>query len=257
MAKRASKRRPRTRARRSLLARTRPPVPRLELAPHHVDVIALALLALGIFLACIAYAGLNGGALGAALVGALTFLFGVIGYAVPAALLAAGGLVLARELRFPGRPLRMGAVCLLAGLTLAVAAGTLGIGPGRTTQAAFWHAHAFKGRGGVLGQAELWVSSNLVSMLGAQILAVFLLIAGVLLLSGATVAGVLRATGTGMERTTRVLARSGEQLGGSPPLQRAAALARRRHSRAATEPTAAPGAAYGPGPEAGSPPSML
>jgi DNA segregation ATPase FtsK/SpoIIIE, S-DNA-T family len=230
MATRASKKPPPRRARRSLLARTRPTVPRLELAPHHVDVIALAVIALGIFLVCVAYAGLNGGALGSALVVALKFLFGVIGYAVPAAALLAGALVLAREFRVPGRPLRTGAVCLMIGLTLAVAAGTLGIGPGAAPPHAFWRPGAFEARGGIVGQAELWVASHLVSTLGAQILSVFLLVVGAMLASGATVAGILRATGTGVGRTTRVLARSGEQFAGSQRLQRAAALARLRRS---------------------------
>jgi S-DNA-T family DNA segregation ATPase FtsK/SpoIIIE len=199
-------------------------VPRLELAPHHIDVIALAVVALGIFLVCVAYAGVDGGALGSALVVALRFLFGVIGYAVPAALLVAGALVLAREFRVPGRPLRAGALCLTVGLTLAVAAGTLGVGPGATPTHLFWRPGAFEARGGIFGQAELWVSSHLVSTLGAQILSVFLLIVGVMLASGATAAGVLRATGTGVGRTTRVLARSGEQVAGSRRLQRAASL---------------------------------
>ena len=188
MATRASKKPPPRRARRSLLARTRPRVPRLELAPHHIDVMALAVIALGIFLVCVAYAGLNGGALGSALMVAVKFLFGVIGYAVPAALLLAGALVLAREFRVPGRPLRTGALCLVTGLTLAVAAGTLGVGPGATPMHAFWRPGAFEARGGIFGQAELWVTSRLVSMLGAQILAVFLLVVGAMLASGATAA---------------------------------------------------------------------
>jgi S-DNA-T family DNA segregation ATPase FtsK/SpoIIIE len=254
MATRASKKPPPKRARRSLLARARPTVPRLELAPHHIDVIALALLALGIFLVCVAYAGLNGGALGSALVLALRFVFGVIGYAVPAALLVAGGLVLARELRLPGRPLRAGALCLTAGLTLAVAAGTLGVGPGPTPAGAFWRPGAFEARGGALGQAELWVASHLVSTLGAQILAVFALLAGAMLASGATAAGVLRATGAGAGRTTRVLARSGKQLTGSHPLERAATLARLGRSSSERRPEAPRAPGTGQEQEAGCPP---
>ncbi len=199
---------------------------RLELAPHHVDIVALALLAIGIFLVCVAYAGLNGGALGSTLVLVLRFLFGVVGYAIPAALIVIAGLVLVRELRVPGRPLRAGAICLLAGLTLALAAGTLGMGPGPTAAHAFWRPHAFESRGGILGQGELWVAGHLVSTLGAQIVAVFLLIAGIMLSTGATVAGVLRATGTGARLTTQALARSSEQLTAAQPLQRAAALTR-------------------------------
>jgi S-DNA-T family DNA segregation ATPase FtsK/SpoIIIE len=160
--------------------------------------------------------------------------FGVIGYAVPAVLIAAGSLVLMRELRAPARPLRAGVLCLTAALTLALAAGTLGIGPGPTPAHVFWHPHAFEARGGVIGQAELWIAAKLVSTLGAQILAVFLLLAGGLLVTGASLQSAVRATGVGVERTTRVLARSGEQLTSADgPLGRAA---RTRLARSGQEP---------------------
>ena len=210
MATRARKKPPPKRARRSLLARAT--VPRAQFAPHHVDVIALAVIALGIFLVCVAYFGLNGGALGAGIVSALRFALGVIGYTVPAVLIVSGVALLARELRAPGRPLRAGVLCLAAALTLALAAGTLGIGPGPTAAHAFWRPHAFEVRGGIVGQAELWVVAHLVSTLGAQILAIFLLLAGALLVTGASLQGALRATSAGVERTTRVLVRSGEHL---------------------------------------------
>ena len=54
---------PPARARRSLLA-SRPRLPSLVLAPHHVDVVALALIALGVFLGGVAYGHWAGGALG-------------------------------------------------------------------------------------------------------------------------------------------------------------------------------------------------
>ena len=69
----------------------------------------------------------------------------------------AGVLILMRELRPPARPLRTGLVCLVAALTLVLAAGTLGLGPGAAPAAQFWHAAAFetprrrRGSGRVLG----------------------------------------------------------------------------------------------------------
>ena len=52
------------------------------------------------------------------------------------------------------------------------------------------------------------MTSHLISNLGASILAVFLFVAGLILISGATLAGVLRLTGTGVVETTRALRRS-------------------------------------------------
>jgi S-DNA-T family DNA segregation ATPase FtsK/SpoIIIE len=214
MAKRARKKRPPKRAQRSLLAPRRPTLPSLKLEPHHLDIVALALFACGFFLAGVAYLHWSGGALGSAVVLAMRFALGALGYAVPAALLAAGGLILARELRPPGRPLRTGTLCLTAAITLALAAGI--IGPGMAHGHEFWHPHTFEARGGIVGQAELWVASHLISTLGARILAVFLMIAGLILVSGATLAGVIRATGTGVSQTSRALKRSTENRRRSP-----------------------------------------
>jgi S-DNA-T family DNA segregation ATPase FtsK/SpoIIIE len=200
---------PARRAKRSLLA-SRPalPVPKLHLQPHQVDIVGLALVAIGVFLAGVAYLGWSGGALGSGFVHGARFVFGRLGYAIPAALVAGGGLVLMRELRPPGRPLRTGVICLTAAITMALAAGTLGVGPGQTPTGEFWHPAAFESRGGVVGQAELWASSHLLSTAGADILAVFLFLAGVILVSGATLAGVIRATGAGVAGTSRAFKRT-------------------------------------------------
>jgi S-DNA-T family DNA segregation ATPase FtsK/SpoIIIE len=211
--------------------------PAISLEPHHVDIMALALIAVGIFLGGIAYLHWSGGAVGNGAITAARYAFGALGYAVPAALVAAGALLLMRELRPPTRPLRTGVVCLVAALTLAFAAGTLGLGPGAAPAQDFWHSSAFEARGGILGQGELWVSSHLFSRLGADILAVFLLLAGLILVTGATLAGIVRATSAGMLGTGRAVRRSTEEL-------RLKATVARRPA------TAAARAGVGAGPEA-------
>ena len=184
MASRARKKAPPKRARRSLPS-ARPTLPRIDLAPHQVDVIALALVALGVFLAAVAYGGVSGGPVGRGLVDGTRFLLGAVGYAVPVGLVVAGGLLLMRELRLPGRPLRTGTAFLVASVTLALASGTLGLGPGALAGRVFWHSGAFRTRGGLLGQAEFWLASHLLSSTGAEILAVFLFVASVVLVTGA------------------------------------------------------------------------
>jgi S-DNA-T family DNA segregation ATPase FtsK/SpoIIIE len=213
MATRKRSKTPPKRATRSLLA-ARPSwrMPRPEFEPHHVDILALGLIAVGILLGGVAYAGWDGGTLGNGAVTAMRFVLGALGYVVPAALVLSGALLLARELRPPVRPLRTGAVCLTASITLALAAGTLGVGPGAASSEEFWRASVFEDRGGLVGQAELWVSSHLISTLGADILAVFLFVAGLILVTGAGVAGVVRATGARVAGTTRVIRRSTEGM---------------------------------------------
>jgi S-DNA-T family DNA segregation ATPase FtsK/SpoIIIE len=99
-------------------------------------------------------------------------------------------------------------ICLVASLTLALAAGTLGLGPGAAHGGDYWRASALEARGGLFGEAELWVASHLLSTLGADILAVFLFIAGAILVSGAGVAGLIRTTGEGVAKTTQALRRT-------------------------------------------------
>jgi len=232
MAARKRKKPPPKRATRSLLAGL-PSVriPHLEIEPHHVDIFGLGLVAVGILLGGVAYAHWEGGALGNGAVTGLRFLFGALGYVVPAALVVAGGLVLMRELRPPGRPLRTGTICLTCSITLALAAGTLGVGPGAVAASEFWRASAFEDRGGVLGQAELWVTSHLVSTVGADILAVFLFVAGLILVTGAGVAGVVRAGRAGVAGTTRVLRRSTGGMAVDAARRPATAAARARVAR--------------------------
>ena len=210
--KKARKKPPPRRAKRSLLGSRTLRLPRPDLQPHHVDILALALIAVGIFLGGVAYLHWSGGALGDGAVKGTRFVFGALGYAVPAALVAGGALILAREVRPPGRPMRTGTLCLTAAITLALAAGTFGLGPGTLHGGQFWRATAFESRGGVLGQGELWISGHLFSTLGASILAVFLFAAGLILVTGATLAGIVRATGAGMAGTSRALRRSTDEI---------------------------------------------
>jgi DNA segregation ATPase FtsK/SpoIIIE, S-DNA-T family len=239
MAARKRKKPPPKRATRLLLSRAHSlRLPAIAIEPHHVDIIGLGMIAVGILLGGVAYAHWDGGALGNGVITGLRFLLGALGYVVPAALVVAGGLVLMRELRPPGRPLRTGVICLTCAITLALAAGTLGVGPGQLRGPEFWRAAAFEDRGGVLGQGELWVTSHLISTLGADILAVFLFVAGLILVTGATLAGIVRATGAGVAGTTRALRRSTEGMAATRARRPATEAARARV--AAVEPVLPP-----------------
>jgi S-DNA-T family DNA segregation ATPase FtsK/SpoIIIE len=204
-----SKRSSRARARRSA-APWRPLLPVLD--QRHLDLIGLGLVATGIFLAFPLYLGWDGGSAGQALVEGLEALVGAVAYAAPVAVVATGAVLVLRPVLPAVRPFRAGALCLLAASTLALAAGTLGLGPGggRSPHSDFWVLDTMRGRGGVLGDALYYASSRLFSDVGAHIIAIFLFLAGVLLLTGASVAGVLRATSETVADTTRAL-RSGNR----------------------------------------------
>jgi DNA segregation ATPase FtsK/SpoIIIE, S-DNA-T family len=186
----------------------RPPA----LDQRRLDVLGLGLVAVGVFLAFPLYLGWEGGAAGEALVDGLRWGVGAVAYAVPPAVVAAGAIAVLRPVLPALRPFRAGALCLLAAATLAYAAGTLGLGPAGTP-ADPWAAGAVQPRGGLLGQALHTAASTLFSGIGAHILALFLLTAGAVLLTGASVAGVLRSTSSGVADTTRALRRTT----GAPP----------------------------------------
>ncbi len=189
--KSSAKRRPPTRATRSLLA-SRPALRGIrDLEPHQIDVLALAIVAIGIFLGGVAYGFWAGGSLGHGVMRALELLVGKLAYLTPIGLVLGGARVLARDLDVAPatRPLRSGTICLLLALALAFACGVFG--PGQTPSAGFWSTAVIDPRGGLLGGVEFYVIGHLISTAGADILAVFLLIAGVILLSGATFASVI------------------------------------------------------------------
>ena len=190
--RKSAKSRPRARAQRSSLGALG--LPALE--QRHLDLIGLGLVALGIFLAFPVYLGWDGGAAGQAATRGLAYAVGQVAYGVPVGIVAAGALFVLRPVLPTMRPFRAGALCLFAALSLMLAAGTFGIGP-EGVRHGYWDAPFFEPRGGIAGDALLWAAASAFSTIGAHILALFLLVAGVLLLTGASVAGVLRATGLG------------------------------------------------------------
>jgi DNA segregation ATPase FtsK/SpoIIIE, S-DNA-T family len=171
------------------------------LQQRHFDVIGLGLVATAIFFAFVIYLGWDGGQAGDGAVDGLRVLIGAVHYIVPAALMAAGAILVLRPVLPAVRPFKAGAVFLFAALTLGLAAGTLGLGPGGGAVA--WEPGWVKPRGGVVGEGLYWAASTALGDLGAHTIAIFLFTAAVLLLTGASVAGVVRATSDSISTTTR------------------------------------------------------
>src|SRR6476469_3387526 len=209
-----SKARPKPRARRSGGWRQQLPI----LEQHHIDLMGLALVAAGIFLVFPLWMGWDGGRGGEGLVDGLRYLVGVLAYGAPVALCAIGALCVLRPVLPAVRPFRAGGICLVAALTLALAAGTLGLGPAGVRHG-FWHTDFLSDRGGIVGEALFYGSSNLIGNVGAHILAIFLFVAALLLLTGASIAGVVRATATVTADTTRALRRTEAELRRAKPHQ--------------------------------------
>jgi len=210
MASSGSKRKPTKKRPQRRRANARFGVPALE--DHHRDLIGLGLVAFGCFLAVVLYGGETGGRVGEAAADALRFLLGDAAYLAPIGIVAIGAVVVMRDILSALKPFRAGAICLTLGLTLGLAAGSLGLGPGAHAHHPLLDASYVSDRGGVLGELLFWASSTLFSTVGAHILFVFLLVGGVLLLTGASLASILSATGNGVATTTRVVRRSTAEM---------------------------------------------
>jgi len=192
---------PKARARRA--SGRAPRMPLLE--QRHMDLIGLALVAAGVFLAFPLYLEWYGGAAGEAIVDGLRRLAGEISYVAPVAVAGAGVVLVLRPVLPAGvRPFRAAAICLLLALTLMLAAGTLGLGPDGPNRDV-WNPDVYSDRGGIVGAALFWGASTAFSTIGAHIIGLFLFLAGTLLLTGASVAGVVQATASGVADTTRAL----------------------------------------------------
>jgi S-DNA-T family DNA segregation ATPase FtsK/SpoIIIE len=179
---------------------------------HHRDLIGLALVAFGCFLAVVFYGGETGGRVGEATADALRFLLGGVAYLAPVGFVAAGVLLVVEDVLPALRPFRAGAICVTLGLALGLSAGSLGLGPGALPHEPLLQVSYVSERGGALGELLFWASSTLFSEVGAHILFVFLMAGGVLLLTGASLAGILTATGAGVATTTRAVRRSTSEL---------------------------------------------
>ncbi len=189
----------RARARRSSPTAFR--LPALE--QRQLDLVGLGLVAVAVLLAFPLYLGWNGGVVGEQILDGLEFLLGQLAYAVPVFVAGAGAVLVLRPVLPSVRPIRAGAVCLALAFALGLAAGTLGLGPG--DRPGFWDAQEYREAGGLLGETLLWITVTGLGIAGAHVIAVFLLLAGLLLLTGASIAGVLRATSTSVADTTRVI----------------------------------------------------
>ncbi|MEA2365803.1 MAG: segregation ATPase FtsK/SpoIIIE, family, partial [Thermoleophilaceae bacterium] len=198
------KRRKRRPARRAWLRDLNLPV----LEQRHWDLIGLGLVAFAAFFACVFYLGWAGGEVGQALADAILFMFGGVGYAAPVLMFAAGALIVVRPMIPALHPLKTGAACLIAALMLGLAAGSLGLGPGATPRDGFLDAYYLQHHGGLVGESLLWGSAKLFSTAGSHILFVFLMLAGVLLLTGASIASIVTATREAAATTTERVRRT-------------------------------------------------
>ncbi len=205
--KRPAARKPGSKAKAKAGSRAASPPQRPELAQRHLDLIGLGLLAGGLSLGFVLYAGWDGGSAGSGLKVALTWALGAIAYAMPLVLAGIGLALVVRPLmRYPGA-INAGALLLVAGLMLAFAAETAGLGPDFPVRDGPFEPDFFTAHGGVIGEALYWASTTLFQRIGAHLLAVLLMISGIVLLSGRPLVTLI---GSGADAGRRAREATGE-----------------------------------------------
>ena len=170
---------------------------------RRLDLVGLCCIGLAVYLGYVIYLGWNGGAVGNGSQTALDYAVGAGGVVVPVALALAGiGLILRPFLPSP-KSVAVGVAAIAAGLLLALAAQTAGLGPaGRApracstptssrTTAAAWERPS-------TGRPALSSSGS-----GLTSLAIVLLVSGTLMLTGRSVSDMVRAARRGAERAKR------------------------------------------------------
>jgi S-DNA-T family DNA segregation ATPase FtsK/SpoIIIE len=185
--------------------RRKPAARRRSLLParveqRHLDVAGLTLVAIGVYLTLVLYLGWDGGRVGSAAQEGLTFLFGKVAYMIPVALFVSGAALILKPLLPAIKPLRTGGICLLVGLLLAFAAQTVALGPNHPPRGEIFDSSWFPHHGGIIGESLYWATSTLFQRVGAHIVAVLLIVAGALLLTGTSIAAFLAMTGRALRR---------------------------------------------------------
>ncbi|MGH2952593.1 MAG: DNA translocase FtsK 4TM domain-containing protein [Solirubrobacterales bacterium] len=171
-----------------------------RLEQRHYDVIGLALVAAGVYLSFVLYLGWDGGQVGGWSETALEHVAGRVAYVVPVALVAWGAALTARPMLRAPSALNAGGVLVLLALLLAFAAQTAGLGPDRPLRHEYFEPRYMTAHGGAVGEALYWSSTTLFQRLGTHILAVLMLVSGMLLLTGTTIAQIAGATGSAFRR---------------------------------------------------------
>ncbi len=175
-------------------------------AHQHPELIGLGLLAAGVFLAIVLWLGWDGGIVGAKIGDALRFLIGRAILFAPVALLTIGALLVARSDLVDFRPFRTGMCILSLAVLLAFGGDRFGLGPSGSTPKTL-DPGVVSEHGGVFGSALYIVFEKLLGEAGYTILTALALVAGLLLLTGASAGALLRHSARAGRRAARQTAR--------------------------------------------------
>ena len=148
---------------------------------QHPELVGLALVFVGAFLAIPLWLGWDGGIVGEKIVSGLDGLVGDARVLVPLILVVIGALMVARSSLVSVRPFRTGLIVLGVGLMTILG----------------------EARGGATGEAFELLLGRLLGSTGTDVLGLFALVSGALLLTGASLGAILRRSANAARHTAR------------------------------------------------------
>ena len=159
------------------------------------EMIGLALIALGGFLAAIVFFNVGGGVAGSALESLIRMAVGR-GVGLAALVMVLIGIhLIVRFPIFEVRAFQIGALVVGAAICLGLASGLFG--PGMDLSYGWSSVREMKANGGVVGAGLWWATDSTIGPVGANILTVLGIAAGMVLMSGASLGEALRGSGRG------------------------------------------------------------
>ena len=193
------------------------------------ELAGLVLIAVGVFFAVVIWFGWDGGVVGGKLADVFDLLIGRVSALIPALLATIGLLLLVRSEVVELKPFRLGVGVLGSTLALIFAAGAFGVGPSgpapKTVDPSVVDEY-----GGMLGGVLGLVSRTLIGDMGTTILCVLGIIAGVMLITGASIGAQMRrsaqASAFAARHTASAARRGAETLVRTSVEERRAARAR-------------------------------
>jgi len=212
---RSTRARPKTAPVRSRTARSTSKTGTPRRDHQHPELLGLVLVALGTFFAVVLWLGFDGGAVGDRVDQSLHVLVGQAAVLVPAAFLLVGGLLLGHSSLIALRPFRTGLVVVGVALLLACGGDVFGFGPDGPAPRSM-DVDRIDAHGGILGALLYIPFVTLIGQVGVTILTVFALLAGLLLVTGASVGALLRRSARAGQRialgTASVARRTAERV---------------------------------------------
>jgi S-DNA-T family DNA segregation ATPase FtsK/SpoIIIE len=182
---------------------------------QHPELLGLVLVALGTFFAVVLWLGFDGGAVGNRVDESLHVLVGQAAVLVPAGLLLVGGLLLGHSSLIALRPFRTGLAVLGIALLLGCGGDVFGLGPDGPAPRNL-DVDRIDEHGGILGALLYIPLVTLIGQVGVAILTVSGLVAGLLLVTGASVGALLRHSARAGQRialgTASVARRTAERV---------------------------------------------